>query len=153
MKKTFIFLVLLIVMSGCMTAKKREDIFYRYTREHPEKLLELCPPINETIRVGKSDTVTRVDTLIISKKVPVPVGADSVECPDVKERTVYKTIIRTDTLVQENTAQIEVLRLQIKEKERITVLLDESKKTARNWKWVSIGLIVLIVYFLYKKRG
>src|SRR5690606_37410759 len=93
-------LMVMALLSGCMTQKKRADVFHRYARENPTELAELCAdefPVKTVTTKGKTDTVTVRDTLRV--RVPVvTTEMDTVwaDCPPAEH--VYHYINRTDTI-------------------------------------------------------
>src|SRR5690606_35492620 len=102
-------MMVVALLSGGMTERKRADVFHRYVRENPTELAELCaakyPPQVTTVK-GKTDTVTKRDTVRVRVPVKIPGRTDTLwaDCPP--SETVYRYINRTDTIMQENTAMI-----------------------------------------------
>ena len=145
-------LVALTLLSGCMTQKKRADLFHRYARENPTELAELCAdefPVKVVTTKGKTDTVTVRDTLRVKVPVPVPGGTDTLwaDCPPAEH--VYHYINRTDTIMQENTAMIAELQGKLAEANtELAVekaLRSSSDKQARNRLYWIIGLGIGLV--------
>jgi len=149
--KYLILLLLVLLLSGCMTQKKRGDIFHRYAREHPTELAELCadefPPKVTTVK-GKADTVTRRDTV----RVRVPVVTKQLDtiwadCPPAEH--VYHYINRTDTIMQENTALIAELQGKLAESDKSlaveTALRKKAEDTSHNRLYWIIGLAVGLI--------
>lgn len=139
------------MLSGCMTQKKREDIFHRYARENPVELAEICadkyPPKTVTI-TGKTDTVVNRDTVKVKVPVVIPGGTDTVwaDCPPAER--IYHYINRTDTIMQENTAMIEALRLRrdsaLQDLGIYRAMLDEWRERAKNRVWWIVGLAIAL---------
>jgi len=143
-----------------MTERKRADIFHRYAREHPTELAELCadkyPPKITTIK-GKTDTVTKRDTVKVKVPVPVPGGTDTVwaDCPP--SETIYRYINRTDTIMQENTALIAELQGKLASVEKAlaveTALRKKAEDTSHNRLYWIIGLGIALAgaaYLIFK---
>src|SRR5690606_42162123 len=147
-----LIITIVAMLSGCMTERKRADVFHRYARENPTELAELCadkyPPKVTTVK-GKTDTVTKRDTLRVRVPVPVPGGADTVwaDCPPAEH--VYHYINRTDTIMQENTALIAELQGKLAEANRSlaveAALRKKSDDTAHSRLYWIIGLAVGLI--------
>jgi len=147
-----LIITVVAMLSGCMTERKRADLFHRYARENPTKLAELCadkyPPKVTTVK-GKTDTVTMRDTLRVKVPVPMPGGTDTLwaDCPPAEH--VYHYINRTDTIMQENTALIAALQGKLAEANtELAVekaLRSSSDKQARNRLYWIIGLGIGLV--------
>ncbi len=155
-----ILLLPVLLLSGCMTERKRADVFHRYAREHPTELAELCAdkyPVKVVTVKGKADTVTRRDTV----RVRVPVVTKQLDtiwadCPPAQ--VVEHYINRTDTIMQENTALIAALQGKLAEvNTEIAVekaLRSSSDKQARNRLYWIIGLgIGLVASVILKIKG
>jgi hypoxanthine phosphoribosyltransferase len=114
------------------------------------KLAEVCAekfPIQE--RVIEGQTIVVIDTLTVAGDsvacAPSPVPK-KVKCPDAKVQVKHS--FRVDTLVQENTAKVEmykgyylqekVLKEQVQEK--LSVMTDSRDK----WRSRCIGLLISI---------
>ena len=145
-------LVALTLLSGCMTQKKRADLFHRYARENPTELAELCAdefPVKVVTTKGKTDTVTVRDTLRVKVPVPVPGGTDTLwaDCPPAEQ--VYHYINRTDTIMQENTAMIAALQGKLSASEKSlaveTALRKKSDDAAHSRLYWIIGLAVGLI--------
>lgn len=150
--KIVLIITVVALLSGCMTERKRADIFHRYAREHPVDLAEICAdefPVKVVTTKGKTDTVTVRDTLRVKVPVPVPGGTDTLwaDCPP--SETVYRYINRTDTIMQENTALIAELQGKLAEANtELAVekaLRSSSDKQARNRLYWIIGLGIGLV--------
>jgi len=147
-----LIITVVVLLNGCMTERKRADVFHRYAREHPTELAELCsdkyPPKATTVK-GKTDTVTKRDTLRVKVPVPVPGGTDTLwaDCPP--SETVYRYINRTDTIMQENTALIAALQGKLSESEKSlaveTALRKKSDDAAHSRLYWIIGLGIGLV--------
>lgn len=155
-----VIMVVVCLLSGCMTERKRADVFHRYAREHPTELAELCadefPPKITTVK-GKTDTVTKRDTLRVRVPVKIPGGTDTVwaDCPPAER--IYHYINRTDTIMQENTAMIESLRLRrdsaLQDLGIYRAMLEEWRERAKNRVWWIVGLaIALGVSVIFRLR-
>lgn len=148
------------MLSGCMTQKKREDIFHRYARENPVELAEICAdkyPTKTVTITGKTDTVTTKDTVKVKVPVVIPGGTDTVwaDCPPAER--IYHYINRTDTIMQENTAMIESLRLRrdsaLQDLGIYRAMLEEWRERAKNRVWWIVGLaIALGVSVIFRLR-
>lgn len=158
--KYLILLLLVLLLSGCMTERKRADIFHRYARENPTELAELCadkyPPKITTIK-GKTDTVTKRDTVKVKVPVPVPGGTDTLwaDCPPAQ--VVEHYINRTDTIMQENTALIAELQGKLSASEKSlaveTALRKKAEDTSHNRLYWIIGLGIALIgaaYLVFK---
>lgn len=145
-KRLFPMILVLLLFTGCMTQKKREDIFHRHAREVPSDVLGYCPEPSVVVKPGKPDTVTVTET----KRVPVYVSeTDTIwaDCPDHEVRTVYKT----DTATVIDQAPIMALADRLERSERDLAHergkneqlreqnADQGKRLAKQW-WLSVGL-------------
>lgn len=151
MKNVTCFLVSVVVLSGCMTERKRADVFHRYARENPIELAEICAdefPVKTITTKGKTDTVTMRDTL----RVRVPVVTKEMDtvwadCPPAEH--VYHYINRTDTIMQENTAMIAALQGKLAdvgtELAVEKAMRSDSDKSSRNRLYWIIGLGIGLV--------
>ena len=141
-----------LTLASCITERKRADVFHRYAREHPTELAELCadefPPKVTTVK-GKTDTVTKRDTLRVRVPVKIPGRTDTVwaECPPAQ--VVEHYINRTDTIMQENTALIAELQGKLAESEKKlaveTALRKKSDDDAHSRLYWIIGLAVGLI--------
>lgn len=158
--KYSILLLLLLLLSGCMTERKRADVFHRYARENPTELAELCadkfPPKVATIK-GKTDTVTKRDTVKVKVPVPMPGGTDTLwaDCPP--SETIYRYINRTDTIMQENTALIAELQGKLSAAEKAlaveAALRKKAEDASHNRLYWIIGLGIALIgaaYLVFK---
>ena len=110
-KRLFPLILVLLLFTGCMTQKKREDIFHRHAREVPADVLDYCPPPSVIHKEGRADTVLVRDTAV--HRVPVYItDTDTVwvDCPE--HETVYRYINQVDTIMQEDEAKLEALMLR-----------------------------------------
>lgn len=141
-----------LMLASCVTERKRADLFHRYARENPTELAELCadefPPKITTVK-GKTDTVTKRDTLRVRVPVKIPGRTDTLwaDCPP--SETVYRYINRTDTIMQENTALIAELQGKLAESEKElaveTALRKKSDDAAHNRLYWIIGLGIGVI--------
>src|SRR5690606_20017963 len=145
-----------LTLASCITERKRADVFHRYAREHPTELAEMCadefPPKVTTVK-GKTDTVTKRDTLRVRVPVKIPGRTDTLwaDCPPAEH--VYHYINRTDTIMQENTALIAALQGKLADAgTELAVekaMRSASDKSSRNrLYWIigmGIGLIASVI--------
>ena len=146
-----LIITVVALLSGCMTERKRADIFHRYARENPIDLAELCAdefPVKTITTKGKTDTITMRDTL----RVRVPVVTKQLDtvwadCPPSEH--VYHYINRTDTIMQENTALIAELQGKLSASEKSlaveTALRKKSDDAAHSRLYWIIGLAVGLI--------
>lgn len=152
---------MLILNLGCNLQQKREDRAYRFFREHPAKLAELCAneyPPKDSISPGKEILIT--DTL----KVP----GDSIPCPPVpgqkpvfvkcpEQKTITNTRTKTDTIFRENTARVASLNAKLQEANTKLAICDnqfqEETKEKQKFKAFALveGVLLLICAFLIFK--
>lgn len=150
-KRLFPLILVLLLFTGCMTQKKREDIFHRHAREVPADVLNYCPEPSVVVKPGKPDTVTVTDT----KRVPVYVTeTDTIwaDCPEHEVTTVYKT--DTATVIDQAPVMALADRLDRSERDlahergRIEQLREQqdrdAKRIQRGW-WLSVGLGVGLI--------
>lgn len=152
MRHLILLLTAVLMLYSCMTERKRADVFHRYARENPTELAEICadkyPPKTVTVK-GRTDTVTKRDTLRVRVPVKVPGGTDTVwaDCPPAQ--VVEHYINRTDTIMQENTALIASLQGKLAQSEQDkaveTALRLEAKKAARNRMYWIVGLGIALI--------
>lgn len=140
-----------LILTGCMTEKKKSDIFHRYARENRSEVLVYCPPIEESVVTGKTDTVTQIDTVI--RRVPVIVKGDTVmaDCPETE--VMYRVVRRTDTVIKKDVAQLELLMIERnrldKELAIKTELYNQEKNKSKYLIFAIIGLVV--VFFIIRR--
>jgi len=160
-----LFVVCLLILSGCVTPKKAVDVLSRPKNE--PVLAELCAvrfPIKDSIIKGDSvvhfDTLweTFTDTLISEPQVVVETR--------IVPKTVLKTVTVRDTIIRENTAKISVLGRQIsilydtnynltKRLEKTTTERDEYKSKfnkARLINWILYVVIGLSIGIWIRKK-
>lgn len=141
-KKLFPFVAVLLLFTGCITQKKREDIFHRHARENPADVLEYCEPPSVVYKPGRVDTIPGGTVYI---------QPDSVECPDgtvIRPEPVAvpcpPSTRRVDTVAVRDANEERRLGLILADREReIAVahaLLSQEKKKARKRLYWALGL-------------
>jgi len=159
----FVLLIIAGFLQGCSTLEKRINKAKVVARENPNSFASFCVesfPVKEKFIKGKDSIV--IDTLIQEKivKVPVIIKGDTtyvdVKCP--KATTVYKTVVRIDTVIKEDTAKLADLRQQIDKsnkdyKEKDLSLQKALKSSTSRLYWI-IGLAILAllaIVIIFKK--
>ncbi len=113
MKRLIILMLAALTLSSCLTQRKREDITYRYLREHPVTLAELCAatyPIRETVIRGHTVQLPANTIWLKPDSVPCPDG--TMVYPDPVPCDCPGGTIRVDTVVRENTAGLDALAIR-----------------------------------------
>ena len=145
----YILILLAVILVGCSGLKETKS--RNYYLSHKDKLAELCAseyPI-ETKYI-KGDTIVKVkevkgETVFVD----CPDGTKK-ECPENK--TIYKTIYQTDTIVKSNTALERKLQyrindleadntLLVKEKIKLENYLKQANKESSQKDWIIGGLL------------
>lgn len=146
-KKLFPFVAILLLFTGCITQKNREDIFHRHARENPADVLEYCEPPGLVYKPGRVDTIPG-DTVYIQP--------DSVDCPD-------GTVIRPEPVAvpcPPSTRQVDTVAVRdMNEERRLGLILadkecelavsearrEDAVKQSRGRLYWIIGLSVALV--------
>lgn len=145
----YILILLAIILVGCSGLKETKS--RNYYLSHKDKLAELCASeFPSETKYIKGDTIVKVKE-IKGKNVFVdcPDGTKK-ECPENK--TIYKTIYQTDTIVKSNKALEAKLQyrindlesdntLLVKEKAKLENDLKQAKKESGQKDWIIGGLL------------
>ena len=158
MKKGFFFLVSVLILCGCMSERKRQDIFHRYARENRDEVLAYAPEPEQKFVEGKTDTIIRRDT--VTRRVPyyLPGNTDTVwvDCP--ASEVVKQFILRTDTIRLENTAAVEaaLLRERKAREERVAAESQADvfrEQAGKRLRFATISVVIAIIsVVLYAHR-
>lgn len=113
--------LLLIFLASCSTAKRTARKIEKAKAvaiANPGAFAGICAvlfPVRDSLIKG--DTVTRIDTVTNIELVPdtVLVGDTVVITKTLPGKTITRTITVTDTIIKENTARVEAIRLQLNE--------------------------------------
>lgn len=153
--KYFIWILLSISLTACMTEKKAARRVAHLSVEYPNVVANLCSNyIKEShtstieYREGKRDTLWQseyvdCDTVIGSDrivKVPYPVLVPSRD-----------TLIFRDSVFQENTKRVEALQNELKNTTLKLYNAHNSLKTMRGLNAILIMILATISLFLYLK--
>lgn len=161
------YLIIILILTGCMTPKKAVDVLSRPKNE--PVLSELCAyrfPVKDSIIKG--DSVIRFDTLwetytdTIRTDPQVIIYTDSIKVP----KLVTKTIYVRDTIVRENTAKVAFLNSQIAELGKSNRVLSEKnaeisqerdgyrseRNKARLINWILYVVIGLAIGYGIKRK-
>jgi hypothetical protein len=155
-------IVTLLILSSCMTAKKREDKAYRFFRENNDKLAKLCAsafPFKDSVVFGKL-VVTHDTMKVAGVSLPCPTLPGQkiryIKCPD--QKTIYTEKTRIDTVYRENTARVSELNSKLSA-ERDLRIKSETDRDAQNKKyknWLAIAIVeaalLAIAVFLYFRK-
>ena len=151
-----------LLFLGCASFEKHHFKATQFFLGNKDKLADLCasefPSVPKYI---KGDEVVKYDTIInpIEVLVDCPDGTKA-ECP--KQKTVFKEVFRTDTIVKPDTAREDVLRQEINKLNASNVLLIEkledsakqlkqAKKETSKRDWIILGLGAILALFLICK--
>lgn len=141
------YIAILLLFTGCYSANKARTQFAKAVTHSPELAATYCAityPVKERVIQGR-DSI-RTDTLYGTQYV-----TDTVRSKDTvyitkyfQGSTIRETIIRTDTILKENTAAVEAERLNNK---TLTGVLgdttgerDKWRKIAKKRFWIIAGL-------------
>jgi hypothetical protein len=144
------YLILLLLLSSCMSVEKATVYL-----QSKGKLAEVCAegfPIKERVVTGTTVVIT--DTLTIpgdSVECPPSLSKSDksikVKCPD--HRVEVRHSFRVDTLVQENTAKVEMYKTKylqsVDESKILNTELRTIEKSRDKWKFRFFGLLLSIV--------
>lgn len=143
-------LIILVLFTGCLSQKKREDIFHRHAREHKADVLDYCPPPSIVYKPG--ETIT--DITVVTDSVPVYLDGDTVwvECPEHEVR--HTSRVDTVTVTDEAALEASELRRISAENalahergrnEQLNVRVEELESDYQKQWWISVGLGVAIL--------
>lgn len=158
----YILILIAVILVGCSGLKETKS--RNYYLSHKDKLSELCASEypSETKYI-KGDTIVKVkevkgETVFVD----CPDGTKK-ECPENK--TIYKTIHQTDTIVKSNTALERKLQYRINNLEADNTLLEKEKtkleKEVKELKdkyrrstgsVIGLGLMLTVVVFLIIRK-
>lgn len=149
MRNLFILTMSVLLLSSCLTQKKREDVTYRYLREHPKVLADLSSlhfPVSGKPGevIVKRDTAYVIETDTLRQDSIIFVRRDSVSI--IRE---YHN--RVDTVT--DNATLQSLRLEIAELNKmVTRMMTEqemlSNRSRQRLYWIiglSAALLIIIV--------
>jgi hypothetical protein len=159
MKHALYIIVSLLLLSSCMSVDKATSYL-----QASGKLAEVCAdkfPITERIIEGQ--TIVVLDTLLVAgdsvQCVPSPVPL-KVKCPDRKVEVRHS--YRVDTLIQENTAKVEMYKekffKQLDRTEQVESKLADTEgklQAARKYKlyfYLALGGGIFVVLWPVLKR-
>lgn len=143
-----------LMLTSCSTLEKKIEKAKSVAYANPKSFAEFCgnvyPPKESYIK-GKDSTI--VDTLVRRDTVTVFITGkdgriDTVKLPCPPCKGITKTIFRTDTVKQENTAKLEAVMNDKMKFEQMYALENKARleagKTAKNRLWYLIGLLGVI---------
>jgi hypothetical protein len=144
------YLILLLLLSSCMSVEKATVYL-----QSKGKLAEVCAdgfPIKE--RVIQGETIIEIDSIFVpgdSVECPPSLSKSDksikVKCPD--HRVEVRHSFRVDTLVQENTAKVEMYKTKylqsVDESKILTTELRTIEQSRDKWKLRFFGLLLGIV--------
>lgn len=161
--------IVICALFSCYGPKQAQNQFAKAVAYDPLLPANYCAityPVKEKIIAG--ETVTKTDTIwgdgeIIHHTTVERIRDTVYVTKFVQGNTIRETIIRTDTVVKENTAAVEAERLNNKKLtgllETTTVDRDKWKAIAKKRLWTIIGLstamalgLVALLYRKFKKK-
>ena len=142
--------LLAILLSGCYSQRKAQNQFAKAVAYTPELAATYCAltfPIKEKIIKGKDSVI--VDTLwgegeTITRTLVERVRDTVYITKYIQGNTIRETIVRTDTVVKENTAALAAARLELGK--ALTIATDKTneatkwRKIAKKRFWVIAGM-------------
>lgn len=128
--KYILIIITALLLIGCGNLKETKS--RNYYLSHKDKLAELCSSeFPSETKYIKGDTIVKVKEIKGEMVfVDCPDGTKK-ECPENK--TIYKTIYQTDTIVKSNKALEAKLQYRINELEANNTLLDKEKTKLKNY--------------------
>ena len=165
--KWFCLWAIILLIAGCLqscsTLEKRIAKAKLVAVENPNSFASLCGqlfPVKEVFIKGKDsvriDSVTKTNTITVTRVIKGDTVYIDVDCP--KEKVVTRTVIRTDTVVKENTANLKTLGVKYDELNTKYVKseqsLSDAEKSAKNRIWWIVGLALVLAgsIFLHIRR-
>lgn len=146
---------------GCYSPNKARNQFAKAVTYDPALAATYCGitfPVKEKFIPGK-DSI-RVDTLwsdgeIITRTVVERIRDTVYTTRYIQGNTIRETIIRTDTVIKENTASVEAERLNNKALTGVlaskTTEADTLRKSRNKWRMIAIGLMVVLGLGIFLK--
>jgi hypothetical protein len=148
--RSIVFMFLLSLLSSCASQQKQADGAYRFFRQHPAHLARLCAdqfPVREHWIGGKE--IIQTDTLHVAGEiVPCPPSNEDktgfIRCPGSK--TIIQKVLKTDTLVRENSARIAQLMGELQASQHQGALYH---RLAKKLGWILLGVLLLGIGYLF----
>ena len=152
MKKLFI--IPIILLSGCYTTNKAKKQVIKAHAEYPQVTAKYCSefyPTKDSLIIRdnyiKGDIIESTDTFfvdcdsIINANInsPAPIRV-AVPC---KSTHSVDTIFRSKEVVRENTATVEHLEFQIKDKDATIIKQGEDISFYKKFMWAFFGLLAV----------
>lgn len=158
----FFILMALLLLAGCMTARKAEDYL-----KSKNKLAEVCAtnfPVHDSTYTKDSiafDTITKAGEPVFLRDSFYIVGDTIVktvykQCP--AQQTITKTVMHDSIIIRENTARVAALQQQLTDEKIkngiISAQLNDTKAGRSKWRmWCLITWSLCGLYgFLKFKR-
>lgn len=146
--KYIVIILLSLLFLGCASVEKQHFKATQFFLSNNGKLAELCASeFPSETKYIKGDEVVKYDTIInhIEVFVDCPDGT-KVKCPENK--TVYKTIYQTDTIVKPNTALEAKLRAEINDLQANNTILYKENESLLNQSKKDKRTIYVLGFFL-----
>lgn len=158
------YLILALILTGCYGPKQARNQFAKAVAYDQGLAADYCAttyPVKETVIQGKD--IVKYDTLwgegeVITRTVIERVRDTVYTTRYLQGNTIRETVIRTDTIVKENTAALAAARI---DNTRLTGLLvdktaygDKWREIARKRFWIIVALCAIVgigLYFKIKK--
>jgi hypothetical protein len=154
------YLILLVFLYGCYTAKDAQKDLNKVQEKHPQELAKVCKDKYPCLP-KKTDTVEKVYYDLIEVECPeVYIERDTFISKDTIYVKVLKTLPRKEIIVTKyikDSAELQVALNQLavckQETEKLKADNDRKKSIISNGLIVSLSLLLaLLVYILMKKR-
>jgi PBP1b-binding outer membrane lipoprotein LpoB len=164
----FILLIILFILGMLQSCKvseqKKIDKAKIVAINHPNDFASICSqlfPVKESFIKGKdsirTDTVTKTNTVTVTRVIKGDTVRVDVECP--KEKVITRYVNRTDTVIKENTAKLEAVQIEFsKQNSLLNKTADElteakNASNKKNW-WIGAFAFLFIgaIFVMWKTR-
>lgn len=155
------YLLVITLLSSCYTARRAKTQFAKATVAYPSIAAEYCAviyPVKERVIQGRDSL--RIDTLFgLETIIDTLRSLDTVYITKyIQGNTIRETVIRIDTVYQENTAALSAARLQLTA--AIQLATDKTTESNKwrgkskrhfNWFMICVGMLGLGIFLRIKR--
>lgn len=157
------YLVLIVLLTGCMTAEKAKRKLNKIENDYPELVSEICA-VEYPCIPRKADTIEKVYYDFIEVECPdgqIPVtsrdSTDTVYIIKYNERRVTKEVripceSKVITQYLEDTAKVADLRNRLAESDKAYQKAQKKAEKAARFNWILALILALLILALYLRR-
>jgi len=155
--------VLLIMLSGCVTKKKCANRFPPLTGQEVKEKTEIKDSVfyyQTEIKIAPLGSVIKVDSIVCRESNPILIPKSNTSNQDIRIESEIKNGILYTKFLQEDSLKVIIDSLQGKittittsrsEKNTVVVEKEVPKKYIPKWVWYLIGLNVIQLVFRTRK--